>query len=80
MHYVYNGPVSSVTLRDKAKPKEPGTDVALFPGKAVDLPEDNPYVKTLKARGFLKEAAEETKAPPARAARKVKPQEVTNAG
>lgn len=47
MKYVYSGPLSGVTLKD-------GTEVLLHPGAAVELPEDNRYVKTLRARGHLR--------------------------
>jgi len=48
--FIYEGPVSSVTLR-----QADGTEaeVALHPGRAVDLPADHEYVRTLVARGFL---------------------------
>jgi hypothetical protein len=44
--FVYKGPISSVTL-----PK--GREVILHPGRTVTLPDDNPYVATLAARGHL---------------------------
>jgi len=47
MKYLYEGPNSGVTLRD-------GTEVLLWNGKEVELPEDNDYVKTLLALGNLK--------------------------
>lgn len=51
--FIYEGPVSSVTLR-----LADGTEaeVALHPGRAVDLPADHDYVRTLVARGFLRSA------------------------
>lgn len=51
MKYVYNGPVSGVTLED-------GTEVMFFPGVEVELPETNEYVKTLVALGYLKQVEE----------------------
>jgi len=50
MMYIYNGPLSGVTLKDGEKAKE----VMLFPGKEIDLPETNEYVKRLVAQGYLK--------------------------
>jgi len=46
--YVYEGPISSVTLPG-------GRDVMLHPGQSVALPAENPYVATLAARGHLTE-------------------------
>lgn len=43
--YIYQGPVSSVTLK--------GARARLLPGKPVELPADDPYVATLVARGHL---------------------------
>ncbi|HWO57683.1 MAG TPA: hypothetical protein VNN55_08975 [bacterium] len=42
----YQGPVASVTLPG-------GLDVNFHPGAEVDLPEDNDYIRTLVAKGFL---------------------------
>ncbi|KFK91715.1 MULTISPECIES: hypothetical protein [unclassified Serratia (in: enterobacteria)] len=47
MNYLYCGPASGVTLAD-------GAEVLLWPGKAVALPEDHEYVKTLVALDYLK--------------------------
>lgn len=47
MNYLYCGPASGVTLAD-------GAEVLLWPGKAVALPEDHEYVKTLVALEYLK--------------------------
>lgn len=44
--YVYQGPPSGVTFSD-------GKEVMLFPGVEVELPEENEYVKTLIALGYL---------------------------
>ncbi|MDI1471927.1 putative cytoplasmic protein [Thermodesulfovibrio sp. N1] len=49
--YVYQGPPSGVTLND-------GKEALLFPGAEIELPEENDYVKTLIAIGYLKEVAE----------------------
>lgn len=46
--YRYTGPTSGVTLKD-------GSEVMLFDGKEISLPEDNGYVKTLIARRHLTE-------------------------
>lgn len=46
MKYRYNGPTSGVTLAD-------GSEVLLFPQRAVELPSEHEYVKTLIALGFL---------------------------
>jgi hypothetical protein len=59
MRYIYTGPTSGVTLHDK-------TEVMLYDGREVDLPEDNAYVRTLVARKHLapmngSEAKTETK-------------------
>ncbi|RNM00572.1 hypothetical protein [Dickeya undicola] len=45
-NYRYTGPASGVTLAD-------GTEVLLWPGKDVSLPQDNDYVKTLVALQHL---------------------------
>lgn len=47
--YTYSGPMSGVTLDD-------GREVLLHPQRTVELPEDNEYVKTLAALGYLTEA------------------------
>jgi hypothetical protein len=44
--YVYHGPTSGVTLAD-------GTEVMLFDGVEVTLPDRNRYVSALLARGHL---------------------------
>lgn len=49
MKYNYSGPSSGVTLQDGAKQRE----VMLHTGVEVDLPEDNEYVQTLLALGYL---------------------------
>ncbi|AXW85581.1 hypothetical protein AU509_17040 [Lonsdalea britannica] len=46
MKYRYTGPTSGVTLAD-------GTEVLLFPQRAVELPAEHDYVKTLVALGLL---------------------------
>lgn len=46
MKYRYTGPSSGVTLAD-------GTEVLLWPGSVVDLPESHDYVKTLVALQHL---------------------------
>lgn len=60
--YRYSGPVSAVTLPDASLPK--GRHVRLFPGGDVTLPDDNAYVRSLVARGYLTPVA----APAARTA------------
>lgn len=51
MKYTYQGPVDSgVTLKDE---KGQETEVLLYRGTSVDLPEDNEYVKTLVALNHL---------------------------
>ena len=52
--YVYGGPPSSVTLPG-------GREVALHPGQAVLLPEENPWVRTNLAMGHLTPAPEQDK-------------------
>lgn len=54
--YLYVGPNSGVTLQD-------GTEVLLWSGKEVELPADNEneYVGTLLALGYLKPLQEEKK-------------------
>lgn len=42
----YKGPVSGVTLKD-------GTEVMLYDGATVDLPETNRWVRAMVARGHL---------------------------
>ena len=44
--YLYNGPVSAVNLQS-------GPKAYLVPGKLCELPESDPYVVTLIARGHL---------------------------
>jgi hypothetical protein len=51
--YRYDGPMSGVTLRDGKASRE----VMLIPGKEIELPDDNPHVKALAARGHLTEVA-----------------------
>lgn len=46
--YRYTGPTSGVTLAG-------GKEAMLFDGATVDLPPDNRYVRTLVARGHLRE-------------------------
>lgn len=38
MKYIYNGPLTSVNLKDQ--------ELILFPDKEVELPEDSSWVKT----------------------------------
>jgi len=45
--YLYVGPNSGVTLQN-------GKEILLWNGKEVELPEDNEYVKTLLALGYVK--------------------------
>jgi hypothetical protein len=49
--YRYSGPISAVTLPDASLPK--GRQVRFFPGGEVTLPDDNAYVRSLVARGYL---------------------------
>ncbi len=49
MKFIYSGPPSGVTL-SSGKTK---TEVMLFPGREVELPEDNAYVRSLIARKHL---------------------------
>ena len=50
MKFKYNGPASGVTLAD-------GTEVLLWPGRDVDLPESE-LTKALEAQGYLQRVAE----------------------
>lgn len=50
--YRYSGPASGVTLSD-------GTEILLWPGKNVTLPEEHDYVKTLTALKHLTPVSEE---------------------
>ncbi|HII4062782.1 hypothetical protein [Hafnia paralvei] len=52
--YRYSGPASGVTLSD-------GTEILLWPGKNVTLPEEHDYVKVLVALKHLTLVPEETK-------------------
>ncbi|HCB1583332.1 hypothetical protein [Citrobacter sp. RHBSTW-00325] len=52
--YRYSGPASGVTLSD-------GTEILLWPGKNVTLPEEHDYVKVLVALKHLTPVPEETK-------------------
>lgn len=52
--YRYSGPASGVTLSD-------GTEILLWPGKNVSLPEEHDYVKVLVALKHLTPVPEETK-------------------
>ncbi|EMX4104823.1 hypothetical protein ACVQN3_000130 [Salmonella enterica subsp. enterica serovar Cotham] len=51
--YRYSGPASGVTLSD-------GTEILLWPGKNVPLPEEHDYVKVLEALKHLTPVPEET--------------------
>lgn len=51
--YRYSGPASGVTLSD-------GTEILLWPGKTVSLPEEHDYVKVLVALKHLTPVPEET--------------------
>ncbi|KDF49428.1 hypothetical protein AE07_00811 [Enterobacter cloacae BWH 43] len=51
--YRYSGPASGVTLSD-------GTEILLWPGKNVSLPEEHDYVKVLEALKHLTLVPEET--------------------
>lgn len=53
MKFKYNGPASGVTLAD-------GTEVLLWPGRDVDLPE-SALTKALEAQGYLQRVAEAAK-------------------
>ncbi|EIJ5166953.1 hypothetical protein LJH26_004255 [Salmonella enterica] len=53
-NYRYSGPASGVTLSD-------GTEILLWPGKTVSLPEEHEYVKVLVALKHLTPVSEETK-------------------
>jgi len=44
--FLYSGPVSAATLDD-------GTDVILFPGREITLPDGNAWVQTLVAQKRL---------------------------
>lgn len=55
-NYRYSGPASGVTLSD-------GTEILLWPGKTVPLPEEHDYVKVLVALKHLSPETENT--PPA---------------
>lgn len=52
--YRYSGPASGVTLSD-------GTEILLWPGKTVSLPEEHDYVKVLVALKHLTPEPEDTK-------------------
>ena len=52
--YRYSGPASGVTLSD-------GTEILLWPGQAVSLPEEHDYVKVLVALKHLTPVPEDTK-------------------
>ena len=52
--YRYSGPASGGTLSD-------GTEILLWPGKAVSLPEEHDYVKVLVALKHLTPVPEDTK-------------------
>ena len=52
--YRYSGPASGVTLSD-------GTEILLWPGKNVTLPEEHDYVKVLVALKHLTLVPDETK-------------------
>jgi len=45
MKFIYKGPLSGVTINK--------VETILYKGKEVDLPEDNPHIKTLIALGYL---------------------------
>ena len=53
MKFKYNGPASGVTLAD-------GTEVLLWPGREVDLPESE-LTKALEAQGYLQRVVEAAK-------------------
>lgn len=54
MRYVYNGPISGVTLNQKdGNGNDVSREIALHPGKEVELPPENEYTKTLVALGYL---------------------------
>ncbi|HCL5251806.1 TPA: hypothetical protein N2G30_001924 [Salmonella enterica] len=55
MKFIYNGPASGVTLAD-------GTEVLLWPGSEVELPEDLDYTQTLLALKYLTPVAVESQA------------------
>lgn len=52
--YRYSGPASGVTLSD-------GTEILLWPGKNVPLPENHDYVRTLVALKLLTPVPDEIK-------------------
>jgi hypothetical protein len=56
MKFRYSGPTSGVTLRVG----ESQTEVMLFDGSEVELPEAHDYTKTLVALGHLTPVADET--------------------
>ncbi|GDO99308.1 hypothetical protein [Escherichia coli] len=51
--YRYSGPASGVTLSD-------GTEILLWPGETVSLPEKHDYVQVLVALKHLMPVSEET--------------------
>jgi hypothetical protein len=54
--FTYSGAPTRLALREKdPKGKDARNEVSLQTGKAVELDADNPYVKSLVARGLLKE-------------------------
>lgn len=65
--YIYQGPVSGVTLtkRVQGKKKAERVEIMLHPGKSprdksgadIELDPDHPYTKRLIARGHLREVA-----------------------
>lgn len=55
--YRYSGPASGVTLSD-------GTEILLWPGKDVSLPENHDYVKVLVALKHLTPVSEDTRPAP----------------
>ncbi|EDM9768645.1 hypothetical protein CXO80_03760 [Salmonella enterica subsp. enterica serovar Corvallis] len=57
MKFIYSGPASGVTLAD-------GTEVLLWSGSEVELPEDLDYTQTLLALKYLTPVAVETVADP----------------
>lgn len=52
--YIYSGPPSAATLPD-------GRDVILMPGRTIELPDDNAWVRTMAALGHLAKQPEPDK-------------------
>ena len=76
--YTYSGPQSGVTL---SLPGEGELEVQLVNGKEVQLPADHPFVRKLKMKGRLTEAAPDPPAAkPEKSKTPVPVKEASNAG